>query len=52
METSKTESKRKNKMIENGKGILLKKRKSKIALFWEKYPEGILEIVDMKAVLR
>ena len=26
--------------------------KSKITLFWEKNPNGILEIVDMRAVLR
>ncbi|GHS97668.1 hypothetical protein FACS189421_04870 [Bacteroidia bacterium] len=28
------------------------KKKSKIALAWEKYPNGIIEIVDMRAVLR
>jgi hypothetical protein len=28
------------------------KKKSKTTLFWEKYPNGILRIVDMKAVLR
>jgi hypothetical protein len=28
------------------------KPKSKTTLFWEKYPNGILKIVDMKAVLR
>ncbi len=27
-------------------------KKSKIARFWEKYPEGIFEIVDMDAVLK
>jgi hypothetical protein len=27
-------------------------KKSKIALFWEKYPNGIGEIIDMRAVLR
>ena len=27
-------------------------KKSKIALMWEKYPDGILEIVDMRAVLK
>jgi hypothetical protein len=26
--------------------------KSKTTLFWEKFPNGILEIVDMRAVLR
>jgi len=25
--------------------------KSKVELFWEKYPHGILEIVDMDAIL-
>ena len=28
------------------------KPKSKTTLFWEKYPNGILKIVDMRAVLR
>jgi hypothetical protein len=28
------------------------KLKSKTTLFWEKYPKGILHIVDRKAVLR
>ena len=28
------------------------KKKSKIALFWEKYPDGIGEILDMRAVLK
>jgi hypothetical protein len=27
-------------------------RKSKTTLFWEKYPNGVLKIVDIKAVLR
>jgi hypothetical protein len=27
-------------------------KKSYTRLFWEKYPNGILEIVNMKAVLR
>jgi len=30
----------------------VEKPKSKITLFWEKYPNGILEIVDMRAVLK
>lgn len=29
----------------------VEKRKSKTTLFWEKYPNGVLKIVDMKAVL-
>ena len=28
------------------------KKKSKIALFWEEYPDGIIEILDMRAVLK
>ena len=28
------------------------KPKSKTTLFWEKYPEGVLKIVDRRAVLR
>ena len=28
------------------------KPKSKTTLFWEKYPNGILKIVDMRAVLK
>jgi hypothetical protein len=28
------------------------KPKSKTTLFWEKYPNGILKILDMRAVLR
>jgi hypothetical protein len=28
------------------------KPKSKTTLFWEKYPNGIIRIVDMKAVLK
>jgi hypothetical protein len=28
------------------------KPKSRTALFWEKYPNGILKILDMRAVLR
>jgi hypothetical protein len=28
------------------------KKKSKTTLFWEKYPNGILKIVDMRAVLK
>ena len=31
---------------------IIEKPKSKTTLFWEKYPNGILEIVDMRAVLR
>jgi len=27
-------------------------KKSKVTLFWEEYPNGILEIVDMRAVLK
>ncbi|MCE5178861.1 MAG: hypothetical protein LLF81_06950 [Porphyromonadaceae bacterium] len=27
-------------------------KKSKIALFWEKYPKGVIEIVDMDAILK
>ena len=29
-----------------------KVKKSKMALMWEKYPDGVLEIVDMRAVLK
>ena len=32
--------------------ITNKKPKSKTTIFWEKYPNGILKIVDMRAVLR
>ena len=28
------------------------KRKSKFTLFWEKYPKGIGEILDLEAVLQ
>ena len=28
------------------------KRKSKFTEFWEKYPQGILTIVDMRAALK
>ena len=43
---------KKTKPIEKTAKTTKSKKKSKIALFWEKYPEGILEIVDMKAVLK
>jgi len=33
-------------------GITEQKPKSKTRLFWEKYPNGILEIVNMRAVLK
>jgi len=29
-----------------------KVKKSKIELFWEKYPDGIGDILDMRAVLK
>ena len=32
--------------------IIKQKPKSKTTLFWEKHPNGILKVVDMKAVLR
>jgi len=47
-----TKDKKQNAKPEKGKKTTPKKKKSKITLFWEKYPEGILEIVDMKAVLK
>jgi len=37
---------------EKGSKATPKKKKSKITLFWEKYPEGIFKIVDMKAVMK
>jgi len=33
-------------------GASTQKPKSKTRLFWEKYPEGIGSIVDMRAVLK
>ena len=35
-----------------GKDENKKVKKSKMALMWEKYPEGVIEIVDMRAVLK
>lgn len=32
--------------------VTKQKPKSKTTLFWEKHPNGILKVVDMKAVLR
>jgi len=32
--------------------ITEQKPKSYTRLFWEKYPDGIIKIIDMKAVLR
>jgi len=47
-----TEKKTK-KSIKNTKETGNKKvKKSKIALFWEEYPDGVIDIVDMRAVLR
>ena len=48
------EAKRKKNTVKQVKQSEVKeeKPKSKTRLFWEKYPNGILKIVDMKAVLR
>jgi len=48
------EAKRKKNTVKQVKQIEVteEKPKSKTRLFWEKYPNGILKIVDMKAVLR
>ena len=48
----KTKNEENTVKLEQRSGFKGKKRKSKITLFWEKYPNGILEIVDRKAVLR
>ena len=32
--------------------VTKQKPKSYTRLFWEKYPDGIIKIIDMKAVLR
>jgi hypothetical protein len=49
----KTESKKDTGSAEKQKEAIAQKPKSKIALFWEKYPNGIGgEIVNMRAVLR
>jgi hypothetical protein len=44
-----TETKKKEKKANNGRQ---EKKKSKIILFREKYPEGIGDIVNMRAVMR
>jgi len=48
-----TKTKKQTAKSEKENGNPLKKRKSKIALWWEKNPNGIgSEIVNMRAVLR
>ena len=52
---TKMETKTKKQIVKSEKenGTLLKNKKSKIALFREKYPFGLgYEIVDMKAILK
>jgi hypothetical protein len=45
--------KTKKTSVSSGKEAAAQKPKSKIALFWEQYPDGIGgEIVNMRAVLR
>jgi len=46
------EKKRKKNSQNLEKQATEQKPKSKTTLFWEKYPNGILEIMDMRAVLR
>ena len=47
-----TKSKKQTKKTGKGSEIEEQKPKSAYALFREKYPEGIGEIVNMRAVLR
>jgi hypothetical protein len=48
-----TKSKKRSKSAEKqGKSATTQQQNSKIAAFWEKYPDGIGEIIDMRAVLR
>ena len=46
------ETKNKKNNQKSEKQVMEQKPKSKTTLFWEKYPNGILEIMDMRAVLR
>jgi hypothetical protein len=48
MEQTSTINGRKNRVTIKPKP----KRKSKTTLFWEKYPNGVLTILDHKAVLQ
>ncbi|MCL2650368.1 MAG: hypothetical protein FWD60_04975 [Candidatus Azobacteroides sp.] len=48
----KTKSKKQTVELEKQNKTEEQKPKSKTTLFWEKYPNGILKIVDMRAVLR
>ena len=47
-----TKSKKNIEKAEREDKITEQKTKSKTTLFWEKYPNGILKVVDMRAVLR
>ena len=47
-----TKNKKQTAETEKVDGTQPKKRKSKTTLWWEKNPNGILRIVDMKAVLK
>jgi len=48
----KTKDKKQVVKSEKGNKTTEQKPKSKTTLFWEKYPDGILKVVDMKAVLK
>jgi len=53
METTETKSKRKTLKTAKENGTVPGKRKSKIALWWEKNPNGTGDtIVNMRAVLK
>ena len=52
METTKAKGKKQSVKSEKQNNASAQKLKSKTALFREKYPEGIGEIVNMRAVLR
>ena len=47
-----TKEKKQTAKFEKQNKVEEQKPKSKTTLFWEKYPNGILKIVDMRAVLR
>jgi hypothetical protein len=47
-----TKIKKNTEKPEKLNGVFEQKPKSKTTLFWEKYPNGILKIINMKAVLR
>jgi len=47
-----TKNKKSPKKIKKQEEVTEQKPKSATTLFWEKYPNGIIKILDMKAVLR